>query len=214
MLQSSYGQRACLACGNPFEALYANQVTCSDLCRGKRRVNLKRIADAGRRARRKERLAGLVARVAELEAEVERLKGAGAELAHVRAELDKAKQELARVMGERDEALAALHAARQSRPVKSAPESVEKIAEQAGLPPLQECARLKIKAVHLPCGEYDQCRKPTPCARLGADVVMGPGDRICPACKQVFTPNHPRRKYCSRECQENATRPQRSGKKK
>lgn len=214
MLQISYGQRSCLVCGDPFEALYANQVTCSDLCRGKRRVNLKRISDAGCRARRKERLAGLVNRVAELETEVERLKGAGAELAHVRAELDKAKQELARVMGERDEALVALHVARQSGPVKSAPESVETVAAQAGLPPLQECARFQLKAVHLPCGEHDQCHKPTPCARLGADVVMEPGDRICPACKQIFTPNHPRRKYCSKQCQEGAIRKQRSGKKK
>lgn len=214
MLQSTYGQRECMACGTPFEALYPGQVTCSDACRGKRRVELKRISGPRYRLRKKEHVARLVARVAELEAEVERLKGARAELARVKSELAKVRQELVHVMGERDKALAALHAAQQSRPMQSMPEPVEKIAEQAGLPPLQECARLKLKAAHLPCGEYDQCRKPTLCARLGGDVVMEPGDRICPACKQIFTPNHPRRKYCSKQCQEGAIRKQRSGKKK
>lgn len=208
MLQATYGQRACLACGNHFEALYAGQVTCSDVCQGKRRRELRSASDMACRLRRKARFEALKSRVAELEAE----------LARVNVELEKVRQELVHVMGERDEALAALQAARQCRPVKSVPESVEKIATQAGLPPLQECSRLKLKAVHLPCGEHDQCRKPTPCARLdgGQDsgVVMESGDKICPACKQAFTPNHPLRKYCSKQCLENATRARMYGKKK
>lgn len=145
-------------------------------------------------------------RVAELEAEVERLKAAGAELARVKAQLEKARQDIGRVMEERDLAREELQAARQSPPERSAPEPVEKMAARAGLPPLLECARLRLKAARLPCGDYPQCRKPTPCARLDDSEALNPEDKVCPVCKQVFRPNLPWRKYCSGRCQNNQRR--------
>ncbi|WP_298031405.1 hypothetical protein [uncultured Desulfovibrio sp.] len=101
--------------GNPFEALYAGQVTCLDVCQEKRRRELRSASDMAYRLHRKAKAEALKSRVAELEAEVERMKAADAELARVKAELEDARQDLAHAMEERDVARAALQAVQQCR---------------------------------------------------------------------------------------------------
>ena len=91
--------------GNPFEALYAGQVTCLDVCQEKRRRELRSASDMAYRLRRK----------AKAEALKSRMKAADAELARVKAELEDARQDLAHAMEERDVARAALQAVQQCR---------------------------------------------------------------------------------------------------
>ncbi|MDE7064073.1 MAG: hypothetical protein K2O70_01185 [Desulfovibrionaceae bacterium] len=78
--------------------------------------------------------------------------------------------------------------------------SVETVAARAGLPPLQECVRLRLKAVTLPCGEREECNG---CPKIRP---LEPGDKVCPKCRGTFTPKVPTQKYCSKDCQKAAIR--------
>lgn len=110
----TYGQRSCLFCGKPFEAGTLYQFFCSSECRGQRRRQQK----AAYRARFKDRITALKARVAELEEEIEflkrteshELKEARKELDQLRAKLEKTQLALARKLDAAREKVTAIAA--------------------------------------------------------------------------------------------------------
>lgn len=217
MPEHKYGKRVCLQCGKEFEALRPAHITCSAECARERRRGMQRVWDARSQAKRKKYLLDLLAELDAAYSEMEWLncrhedehlqwmrdfKTLGQEVGrHLELE-----SELERVRGELNDLRAAVEKPKVAPRPDAVPQPVEKVAARAGLPPLQECPRMRLKAVNLPCGEHETCHKPTPCARLGGDpdaaIVLEPGERICKQCKAVFTPNSPAQKYCTKKCQE------------
>lgn len=212
MPEHKYGKRVCLQCGKEFEALRPWQVTCGAKCAGERCHALKLKSNARGYARRKKYLLDLLA---ELDA-------AYSEMEWLNCRCESVLSKSARREGIVDELMAELRQARETQEAScavaekpkvapgpdAASQPVEKVAARAGLPPLQECPRMRLKAVSLPCGEHEYCHKPTRCARLGGDpdasIVLEPGEKICKRCGTVFTPNSPAQKYCTKKCQETA----------
>lgn len=229
MPEHKYGKRVCLQCGKEFEARYPAHVTCSKECYRERRREMQRIWDARSAAKRKQHLHDLETELDEVWAELEWLNCHHVEMriflsgtqTQERAELDLAIFQMEQLKLDLEMArldLAAARAAAMQPVEKPAPapasrpevalQSVEKVAACAGLPPLQECPRMRLKAVTLPCGEHEPCHKPTRCARLGgnpdAAIVLEPGEKRCKQCGAAFTPNAPAQKYCTKKCHETA----------
>lgn len=222
MPEHKYGKRVCLQCGKEFEALRPAHITCSAECARERRRAQQRIWDARSQAKRKQHLHDLTVDLEAAYADMEWLNCAHESMLAAwgtmsGVEFDVLKHEFWRIRKELTAARAAAEKAEEKKPASAtavappadvAPQPVEKIAARAGLPPLQECPRMRLKAVNLPCGEHEPCHKPTPCARLGGDpdaaIVLEPGEKICKQCKAVFTPNSPAQKYCTKKCQETA----------
>lgn len=222
MSDLKYGNRKCLQCGTEFEAKRPSQITCSVECALERRRGQKRETNAKYRIKRKKYLLNLLAELDTAYSEMEWLNCWCEEERKTHCKTIKAlaisysgtvealKEELKQAREERDayRAAAEKQVARPEKP--QPPQPVEKVAASAGLPPLMECERMRLKAVQLPCGEHECCHKPTRCPRLGAnpdaDIVLEPGEKRCKQCGQPFMPKSPAQKYCSKKCQEDAAK--------
>ena len=202
-----YGERKCPVCKAAFEAAYPGQVCCSDTCKRTRELALRRENDALYRLHRKEELKALKARVAELEVEVSRLSEAGNDNEKLTADLERLRDELGRARLELASRKAELDAAREEL------ENLRGTREKVAVKPASQaphvdtsnwdyCKRMELRAPHLPCGEREECKG---CERI-RPLVLEPGDKVCVKCKQIFTPKAPAQKYCSKRCQEEATR--------
>lgn len=214
MPEHNYGKRVCLQCGKEFEALRPAHITCSESCARERRRGQKRVGDIHYRARRKKYLLDLLEELDTAHAEVEWLNcrcellldwSSRCELAYDKLIAERCELAARRAPGESPEAETPKPLPRP----RAVPQPVEEVAARAGLPELQECPRMRLKAVTLPCGERELCHKPTRCARLGADpdaaIVLEPDERICKQCKAVFTYTFPNQQYCTKECQKAAS---------
>lgn len=86
-----YGTRTCLVCKRIFEADYASQLTCSEECRLKRKLELKKLYCSEYRARKKAELLALKKMLEEKTAALQSAEESNAELKN---ELEKVKKEL------------------------------------------------------------------------------------------------------------------------
>ena len=212
MPEHKYGKRVCLQCGKEFEALRPAHITCSAECARERRRGMQRVWDARSQAKRKKYLLDLLAELDAAYSEMEwlncRCESVLSKSAKREGVLDELMAELRHAREMQETSCAVAEKPKAASGPDAASQPVEKVAARAGLPPLQECSRMRLKAVNLPCGEHECCHKPTRCVRLGGDpdaaIMLEPGEKICKQCKAVFTPNSPAQKYCTKKCQETA----------
>ena len=195
VISYDYGPRKCLECGVMYQATYREQLTCGAECKKSRELKQERVRSKEARDKQKEYLATLEARVKELEAELAakyaELKHSEAECADLRRALEAAKQELA----DMEQSYARL---KDQFAEWKAKNGLDKpTATVKGLPPMQECKRMSLKATSLPCGQREECLKPEPCERLPEHLV---GKKLCQHCRQPFEPGHHLQKYCSDKC--------------
>ncbi len=172
----SYGKRKCIICSKEFEVLYPSQIACSDKCKAERKRKREIINSRNYRARKKEELQNLKKQVELLEEELADALKENDELQALRSELEAARKDL--------EALEAVL-------------EKTKLAKDIELPPMEECQRLRLKAIHLPCGTQYQCFSPTLCERLPPGMEKS---RTCAQCGESFVPKAPHQKFCSEEC--------------
>lgn len=187
----NYGQRNCLNCNQPFQAQYAAHVVCSPECKYERRKESWRGTARRQAEKRKAYVAGLEARVQELETQLD---AALRDKAGLQVELDALKAELAALK------LAGMAQAQAMPEPAPKPESLPKPKPEPKPEPalpLHECKRMSLRAMRLPCGERDECTFPTLC-----EMLAGKGEaKKCKVCGKWFEPTHHTQKKC-RECRE------------
>ena len=193
---TTYGQRSCLFCGKPFEAVTLYQFFCSSECRGQRRRQQK----AAYHARFKDRITALKKRVADLEEEIELLKRTEShELKEARKELDQLRAELEALRKERNLTQDITRQRTVEHPVNRAAPAVDTSGWDF-------CLHMSLRAPRLPCGEREECLG---CERMGGNrraSSTSPEERVCPACGKTFAIRHGHQKYCSHHCRSAASK--------
>lgn len=208
MPEKNYGKRLCLLCEKEFEARHPAHVTCSADCARERRLILRRESDKRGRAKRKKYLLDLLA---ELDTAYSELEWANCQLeeeykVHCKAiqimaithakKVAEIELELKQAREERD----ACRTAAEKQDARPKEVSGQKAPESAQLT-LQECPRMHLRAMLLPCGQREECFTPL-CEKLGGAPQSKPvlGERICPVCKKPFMPKSAAQKYCNNDC--------------
>lgn len=227
VINYDYGQRPCLECGVMFQVRYGYQLTCGDECKKNRERKQKRVRGRRARAKQKEVLATLEAKVKKLEAELTAkltvIKLSEHECAELKRALEAAKKELADMeqsyarIKEQFAEWKAKNGLDKPREVKEpeAPKPAKTKAQKTDaatfdkaveaakqtLPPMQECKRMSLKATSLPCGQREECYAPL-CDKL--PKTLPKGVKLCKGCKKPFLPEAPNQSYCTHGCRKNA----------
>lgn len=192
-----------------FEAGYPAQLTCSKECALERRREQGRQSNALARARNKKLLASLDEAWVELEwlnCRYEARRGEmGALLMAMCAahalEIQKLKAELDVLRASAEPA-----PAEEKAPTSAAKAPAPSAAASIDTSDWDFCERMSLRARRLPCGERGECQGCERITGTNSPLVLEPGDKLCKQCKKPFTPKAPAQKYCSKSCQEEATR--------
>ncbi len=214
MPERAYGKRKCLQCGQTFEASHPAHITCSAKCAAERRRGQKRQTGARTRARRKKYLLDLLTSLDEAWAELEWLNCryearrretealAMAMCAAHALETKKLKAEL-EVMRQ---ASAEPAPAEEKAPASAVTGPAPSTAVNIDTSDWDFCRRMNLRARRLPCGERGECQGCERITGTKSPLVLEPGDKLCKQCKRPFTPKASAQKYCSKQCQTEATK--------
>lgn len=175
-MQQDYGERKCLVCGKDFKPRVANQVCCSGECQKKRDKALRVQWDKVRRPTLNARIAALEARVSVLEGQaiVETTTPVADDIGK---DYEKALEEESQDDGpaldneveadladEAEDALPESDPKSERRVTKEAIASAPKI-DISNLK-MQHCSRMKLDALHLPCGDRAECWRNGKCVQV------------------------------------------------
>lgn len=182
-----YTKRICEECGAEFFPGYAGQVACSLTCKKKREKSQKKVRIKRYRQKQRELKRDYVTaleKIVELEAKIEvyeknanfdpakwqefeknnealaaRLTEANEKNRIMKDELDRAQKQLREYERELD-------ALRKQKPAD--PNALENVVPDASK--IKECKRMNLRALHLPCGEREECWGGTPCEKTAGIV--------------------------------------------
>lgn len=160
---TDWGKRVCIICKKEFEPRYPAHIACSPECAKERKRALKKASNIRYRAKTREMLAECIAgreTIARLEKEIFTLRQELDLLKLARDENIKLANHILTLEAENGRLARLVKEQQTSSGEKIKSSEVEDFLKTHKL---QECKRLRLKALKLPCGQKAQCWNDTPC---------------------------------------------------